>query len=113
MLDIDERRKASAFLSLGDGGEGKRRFARGFRTEDFDDSAAWEATDAEGPVDQQVAGRDHIHIAAAFIAEAHDGCFSEFLLDMGDRKVEVALAGVLELFLGGFFSSLFGHDVGG
>jgi hypothetical protein len=33
---------------------------------------------------------------------------------VGDRKVEIALAGVLELFLGGFFCGLFGgHDVEG
>jgi hypothetical protein len=40
------------------------------------------------------------------IAHAHDGGFTEFLLDGGDGEVEVALAGFGVFFSGGFFGLL-------
>ena len=62
VLDVDEGREAAAFLRLGDDGEGERGLAGGLRAEDFDDAAAGEAADAEGAVDEEVAGRDrHRH----------------------------------------------------
>ena len=111
VLDVDEGGEAAAFLGLGDDGEGEGGFAGGFRAEDFDDAAAGEAADAEGAVDEQVAGGDDIDIDALVVAEAHDGGFAEFLLDVGDGEVEVAFAGFLEFFGGGFFGGCFGGHV--
>ena len=42
MLDVDEGGEAAAFLRLRDDGERKRRFAGGFRAENFDNAAARE-----------------------------------------------------------------------
>ena len=111
VLDVDEGGEAAAFLGLGDDGEGERGLAGGFRAEDLDDPAAREAADAEGAVDEQVAGRDDIDIDAVVIAEAHDGGFAELLLDVGDGEIQIAFAGFLEFFVCGFFCGCFGGHV--
>ena len=64
VLDIDEGGEAAALLRLGDGGEGEGRLSGGFRAEDLDDPAAREAADAEGAVDEEVAGGDDIDVDA-------------------------------------------------
>ena len=108
VLNVNEGGEATAFLGLGDRREREGGFAGGFRTEHFDDSAAGESADTEGAVDEQIAGRDDIDIDAVSIAEAHDGGFAEFLLNVGDGEVEVAFAGLLEFIVSGFFCGCFG-----
>ena len=100
VLDVDEGGQAAGLLGLGDGGEGEGRLAGGFRAVDFDDAAAGEAADAEGAVDEQVAGGDDIDIDAVVVAHPHDGGLPEFLLDVGDGEIEILAPGGGE-FVGG------------
>jgi hypothetical protein len=101
---------------LCDHGEGESGFTGGFRAEHLDDPAAGKSADAEGTVNQEIPGGNDIDIDNLVIAEAHDGGFAEFFLDVGDGEVQVALAGLLEFFVCGFFCGCFcGHSgvVGG
>jgi hypothetical protein len=70
---------------------------------------AGEATDAKSPVDEQVAGWNHVDIDAVAIAHPHDGSLPELLLDMRDSEIEIALAGFGDLVDGGFFGKFSGH----
>ena len=96
MLNINEGGKAAAFLCLRDGGEGQGGFTRGFRAEDFHDTSAWEATNTERTVDQEVSCRDYFHIHPMRVSHPHDRGFTEFLLDLGDCEIEVPFTCVLE-----------------
>ena len=49
VLDVDERSEAAALLRLGDNRERERGLSRGFRTENFNHSAARKAADTQGP----------------------------------------------------------------
>jgi len=108
VLDVDEGGEAAALLRLGNDGERERGLTRGFRAEHFHNPAAGETANPESAVDQQVPGGDDIDIDAAVIAEAHDRRFTELLLDVGDREIQIAFAGFVELFVCGFFRGLFG-----
>lgn len=113
MFDVDECGEAAAFLGLGNDGQGEGRFPRGFRAEDFDDPAPREAADAQGAIDEEVAGWDDVHIGTFVVAEAHDGSLAEFFLDVGDGEVQIAFAGFLQFFVRGFFGGCFsGHGCG-
>ena len=53
MLGIDESRSAAKFLRFGDGVQRKRGLTARFRSEDFNDTAAWKSADAESRVERQ------------------------------------------------------------
>ncbi len=108
VLDVDERGQPAAFLGLGDDGQGEGGFAGGFRPEDLDDAAAGEAADAEGAVDEQVAGGDDVDIDAAVVAEAHDGGLRRIPFGYGRSRGRGCACGLLEFFGGGFFGCCFG-----
>ena len=55
-LGIDEAADAAGLLGLGDGMEGERRLARGFRPVNLDDPALWQTADPEGDIKTQRAG---------------------------------------------------------
>ena len=83
VLGVDERAHAARLLGFGDDVEDEGRLAVGFGPEDFDDAAAGHAVDAEGHVEGERAGGDEGDLGeGAFAAEAHDGAFAEFLLDL-------------------------------
>ena len=89
MLDVNEASEAASFLGLGDNGEGECGFAGTFGAEDFDDSAAREATDAEGAVYEDVAGRNDFYFRSGVVAESADGLLAVIFCDLLDCKVEV------------------------
>jgi len=101
MFDVDEGGEPTGFLGLSDGGEGKGGFTGGFRAVDFDNPAPGEAADPEGLVDEEVAGGDDRDVDDFFVAHAKDGTFAKVFLDLLDREVEVASAGVSEFLSAG------------
>ncbi len=92
VLGVDERRDAAALLGVGDGVEGEGGLAGGLRPVDLDDAAAREAADAEGDVEGDRPGGDHLDGRARLVAEAHDGALAELPLDLGERGLEGLLA---------------------
>jgi hypothetical protein len=58
VFGVDEGAGGAVLLRLGDDRQGQRGFTGGFRTVDFDDTAFWQAADAEGDVQTQRAGGD-------------------------------------------------------
>src|SRR5207244_10000336 len=85
MLDVDERGDAAAPLGLGDDVLADRRLARRLRAEDLGDPAAWDAADAEGQIERDRAGRDHVDRLDRGRSELHDRAGPELLLDREDR----------------------------
>ena len=89
MLDIDKGGEAAHLLCLGNDGERQRGFTGGFGPEYFDDAAARESAGAEGPINDEVAGRDDFDIHAGVGAQPHDGGFAEIFLNLGNSQIEV------------------------
>ena len=87
MLGVDEGGEASCSLRLGDDVQGEGRLAAGLRTEDLDDPASGNATNAEGEVEGQGAGRNGGDALALLVAHAHDRTFPELPLYLGDGGV--------------------------
>ena len=109
VLDVDERRETAALLRLGDDGERQRRFARRFRSENFDDAAARKSADAERAIDQDVAGGNDIDVDDLVVAEPHDRAVAVILGDLLDREIEVFVARGCDFVFSRFFFSFRGH----
>ena len=109
MLDIDERREAAALLRLRDDRKRERRFAGGFRAENFDDSAARKSADSERAVDQDVSGRNDIDIDDLFVAQPHDRAFAVIFRDLLDREIEVLISRGSQFISGCFFFGFCRH----
>src|SRR5262249_48731137 len=89
MFRVHECRDATKFLRFRDDLQRQRRLARGFRTEDFDDAAAWHAADTQRIVDADRTGRNGIdRLNRAFFAEAHDRALAELLFDLADSQFD-------------------------
>ena len=88
MLDVDERGHAAARLRLGDDVLADGGLARRLRAEDLGDPAARDATDAEGQVERDRAGRDRVDRLSLGRAELHDRAAPELLLDGQDRRID-------------------------
>src|SRR5579875_5390 len=96
VLRIDERRRAAVALNLGHDLERESGLARSLRPEDFDDTPARQAPDAERDVEPERTGRDGLHVPRrGRIAEAHDGALAELLLDLSQCGGERLLAVVV------------------
>ena len=65
VLGIDESGEASCLLRLGDYVQGEGSLTARLWTEDLYDATPWEATNAEGEVEGQGAGRDAGYLDAA------------------------------------------------
>ena len=62
VLGVDEGGDAAGRLGAGDGVQRERGLARGLRAVDLDDAAARQAADAEGHVEGDRAGGDHLEL---------------------------------------------------
>ena len=84
MLGIDECANAAIFLALGNGLETECGFTGGFRTENFNHTAAGQAADAERQVHAEGAGGNNIKVFFLLAAvHFHDGAFAEVFFDLG------------------------------
>jgi hypothetical protein len=92
VLDVDEGGEAALALGLGDDAQAEGRLAGGLRAVDLDDAALRQAADAEGEVDGERAGREHLDLHLGVAAEAHDRAFAELLGDGGDGEFDVLVA---------------------
>ena len=89
VLGIDKCRGAAMALRRGDDGQSQRGLARGLRAENFDDSAARNAADAERDIEAQRSRGDRVHlVGGAGIAQAHDGAFAKLFFDLAQRGRE-------------------------
>src|SRR5215208_4586511 len=87
VLGVDESGEAPCLLRFGDDVQGEGRLAAGLGTEDLDDATPWEATDAEGEVECQGAGRNGSDLRTVLVAHAHDRTLPELPLYLGDGGV--------------------------
>ena len=112
MLGVNERRESAAFLRVGDDVQHERGFAGRFRPENFDDAAARDAADAQGEVQRERAGRNHVNLdQRPRVAEAHDAAFAVAFGDGGDGGFEFALVRRSGLgFSGRFFGNFRRHN---
>ena len=95
VLSVDEGRVATSLLGVGDSVQGDRRLTGGLGSVDLDDTAAREASDAEGDVEGKGTRGDHLDGRAIVIAQAHDGALAELLINLrqGDFKSLIAIVG--------------------
>ena len=81
---VDEGADAAGFLTLGNGFETERGFTGRFRTEDFHDTTARQAADAECQVYAERAGGDDVKVFFLLAAvHFHDGSFAEVFFNLG------------------------------
>ena len=117
MLHVDESGETTGLLSLGDDSESERRFTRGFRAVNLNDTAAGKAASAQGLVNEQISGGDDTDVRLqAFATHAEDGPFAVVFLNLLNGEIEIAPAcfGELVGFWGrfGVFFGCAGHDCG-
>ena len=79
---IDEGGDAAKLLGFGNGVQGECRLAGRFRSVDFDNAAAGEASHAECHVELDASGRDDRDFFDRLAAEGHDGTFTIILFDL-------------------------------
>ncbi|MNN62151.1 hypothetical protein D3C81_1774320 [compost metagenome] len=91
MLGVDEGTGSAHFLGLGDDRQGQRGFTGRLRTVDLDDTAFWQAANAQGNVQAQGAGGNGRNRLALVIAHAHDRAFTELTLDLPQGRSQGAL----------------------
>ncbi|MNC48302.1 hypothetical protein D3C75_974060 [compost metagenome] len=91
MLGVDEGAGGAAFLGFGDDRQGQCGFTRRLRAIDLDDTAFWQAADAQSDVQAQGAGRNGRNAGALVIAHAHDRAFAELAFDLTQGRSQGAL----------------------
>lgn len=101
VLDINESGEPAAFLGLGHDGQRERGFSGGFRPVNFHDASPGKASDAQGAVDEEIAGGDDFHFGMRIVAEAHDGTLAIIFGDLLDGQIEILGALGID-FRGGF-----------
>jgi hypothetical protein len=94
VLGVDERGHAAPLLSIGDGVQGHRGLAAGFRTIDFDNSPARNSLSAESQIETHRSGRNPLNLLEAPLVQGHNRALAEFLLDLRQ--------GVFQFFIGHF-----------
>ena len=109
VLSVDEGRVTTGLLSVGDGMQGDRGLTGGLGAVDLDDTAAWEATDAEGDVEREGTRGDHLNGRAVVIAQAHDGALAELLINLRQGDFESLIAIVGRGLCGGCFTGCHGN----
>ncbi len=91
VLGVDEGAGGAILLGFGDDRQGQRGLTRRFRTVDFDDTALWQTTNAQGNVQAQRAGRDGRDSLALVVAHAHYRAFTELTFDLTQGRSQGAL----------------------
>ena len=92
VLGVDEGDDAAGPLGVGHRVQGDRGLAGGLRAVDLDDPAARQAADAEGDVEGDRPGGDHLERGARLVTEPHHRPLAELLLDVGEGGVECLVA---------------------
>ena len=108
MLGVDHCRDAPFALCLGYGVEGQGGLTRRFRTVDFHDAPFRVTAHAQGVVQADRAGGDHIHLLHGLVAEFHDGAAAIVLFYVAQglgQGVGLGLLGVK--LVGGFLYGCF------
>ena len=109
MLGINERSVAAGLLGARDRVQGNRRLTGGFGSVDLDDAAARKATDSEGDVEGEGAGRDHLDGGTVVVTQSHDRALAELFIDLRERHFERLVAIVGDRLCRGCFTGC--HDV--
>jgi hypothetical protein len=92
VLGIDEGAVPPGLLALGDGLQGQRGLAGGFRTIDLDHATLGQAADAQRDVQHQRAGTDGLdRLDDRAVAHAHHRALAELLLDLAQGGGKGAL----------------------
>ncbi|MNS92258.1 hypothetical protein D3C72_1263870 [compost metagenome] len=91
VFGVDEGAGGAVFLGFGDDRQGQRGLTRRFRAVDLDDTAFWQAADAQGDVQAQRAGGDGRDSLALVVAHAHDGALAELAFDLTQGRSQGAL----------------------
>jgi hypothetical protein len=91
MFGVDKRGDPSAPLSVGYRVQRDRRFPGGFRAVHLDYPSARQATDAQGHVQCDGAGGNHLDRSAALLTEAHHRALAALLLDLSQGDPECLL----------------------
>src|SRR5262249_42321477 len=88
VLGVDKRRHAAQLLGFGNDLQRERGLARRLRPENLDDAAARHATDAQGVVDADGAGRNGVdRLDGALLSQAHDRALAKLLFDLADGQI--------------------------
>src|SRR3954469_23969845 len=92
MLGVDERRDPAAPLRVGDRVQRNGRLAARLRTVDLDDPATGQATDAEGDIERNGPGGDHLDRRPGLVTETHDRALAVLPLDLRERRCQRLVA---------------------
>src|SRR5581483_1615906 len=85
-LGVDEGADAALLLRFGDGVQGERGLAGGFRPVDFHHPAARQAANAERDIEPERAGGNGLDVhRLVVLAEAHHRALAELALDLAQR----------------------------
>ena len=95
VLGVDEGGRAAQLLGLGHHVQGHGGLARGLGPVDLDDASLGDATHAQGDVQLQAAGGDHLHVHVGGLPKLHDRALAKLLFDVAQRQIQR-----LFLFLG-------------
>jgi hypothetical protein len=86
---IDEGGRAAQLLHFGNNLQGEGGLAGGFRTIDFDHSAARQAAYAKRNIQPQGTSRDGLNVAHhIMVAEAHHRAFAKLFFNLAQRGVQ-------------------------
>ncbi len=91
VLGVDEGCGAAHLLAFGDGLQGQRGLARGFRPVDFNDTALRQTANAQRDVEHQRTGRNGFDGLDHAVAHAHHRALAELLFDLAQSCSEGAL----------------------
>jgi hypothetical protein len=92
VLGVHEGDLAAGLLCVRHGVQGQGRLTGGLRSVDLHDTAARQATHAEGDVERGRAGRDDLDGLLRPLAHAHDRALAELPFNLRERGVERLLA---------------------
>ncbi len=101
MLGINYGSNATELLGLGYGMDGQSGLTRRFGTEDLNYSAARVAPHAQGIVETDRAGGDHLDIHYRVVAELHDRALAIVFLDLAEsfsKGFELGRTGIGRIF---------------
>ena len=79
MLCIDESSNPAALLALCYNMQSDGRLTTGFRSENLNDTALWNAANTQCHIQFQTAGRNRIYFHVCLVAQLHDSTFAELL----------------------------------
>ncbi len=88
MFGVDERGNTAALLGRGDHMQREGGFTGGFRPVDLDHATARHAADAEGGVERDRPGGDHVDVGPFIHAHPHDRALAELALNLGECGFE-------------------------